>query len=90
MLGANGFTRINFSPDAPQSTGRRMGVRAEMIRCPQMSSIKYHEPSHRMLLTSREPDHSCGLYFFSPPLSSEDDYRPHWLLGESTLLFCFE
>lgn len=54
-----------------------------MIRCPQMSSIKYHKPSHKILLTSREPDHSCGLYFFSPPLSAPDDDRPHWLLGES-------
>lgn len=48
-----------------------------------MSSIKYHRPSHKILLTSREPDHSCGLYFFSPPLSAADDALPHWLLGES-------
>lgn len=36
-----------------------------------------------MLLTSREPDHSCGLYLFSPPLSAADEARPQWLLGES-------
>lgn len=55
----------------------------EMICCPQMSSIKYHWPSHKMLLTSRAPDHSCSLYFFSPPLSALDDGRPLWLLGET-------
>ena len=76
--------RISFSRTAPESTGRRQGLRAEMIRCPQMSSIRYHRPSHKILLTSREPDHSCGLYFFSPLLSEEHDYRPQWLLGEST------
>jgi hypothetical protein len=49
-----------------------------------MSSIKYHQPSHKILLTSREPDHSCGLYFFSPPTTSDEDERPHWLLGETS------
>ncbi|KAJ4153109.1 hypothetical protein LMH87_009614 [Akanthomyces muscarius] len=75
---------ISFSRTAPESTGRRQGLRAEMIRCPQMSSIRYHRPSHKILLTSREPDHSCGLYFFSPLLSEEHDYRPQWLLGETS------
>lgn len=52
-----------------------------------MSSISYHAPSHKIMLTSREPDASCGLYFFSPPLSDQSDLdRPHWLLGESTQL----
>lgn len=54
-----------------------------------MSSIRYHRPSHKILLTSREPDHSCGLYFFSPLLSEETDYRPQWLLGESMFFFSF-
>ena len=56
----------------------------EPVRCPQMSSIRYHAPSNKMLLTSREPDHTCGLYLFSPPLSEPGDGRPHWLLGEGT------
>lgn len=77
------FVSIRFSRDAPSSSGRSLSFRTEMIRCPQMSSIKYHRPSHRMMLTSREPDHSCGLYLFSPPLSGVDDERPQWLLGES-------
>ncbi|POR33326.1 Plasma membrane ATPase [Tolypocladium paradoxum] len=74
---------ITFDRDRPGTLERGPSLRTEMIRCPQMSSIKYHEPSHKMLLTSREPDHSCGLYFFSPPLSPADDARPHWLLGET-------
>ncbi|KAK7415593.1 hypothetical protein QQZ08_012290 [Neonectria magnoliae] len=75
---------IHFSRDAPSTSGRTLSFRTEMIRCPQMSSIKYHRPSHKMLLTSREPDRSCGMYFFSPPLSdSADPTRPHWLLGET-------
>ncbi|QUC17062.1 uncharacterized protein UV8b_01303 [Ustilaginoidea virens] len=60
-------------------------LRAEMIRCPQMSSIAYHEPTHRMLLTSREPEHSCGLYLFSPPTEGgAGGARGRWLLGEAT------
>ncbi|EQL00867.1 WD40 repeat-like-containing domain protein [Ophiocordyceps sinensis CO18] len=55
----------------------------EMISCPQMSSIKYHKPTHKILLTSRERHHSCGVYCFSPPLSAADDAQPHWLLGEA-------
>ncbi|GJN74134.1 hypothetical protein PLIIFM63780_008212 [Purpureocillium lilacinum] len=75
--------RITFDRDRPGTLERGPSFRTEMIRCPQMSSIKYHKPSHKILLTSREPDHSCGLYFFSPPLSPPDDPRPHWLLGET-------
>lgn len=55
-----------------------------------MSSIKYHQPSHKMLLTSREADFSCGLYVFSPPVSEVEDghgdgdgVRKRWLIGES-------
>ncbi|KAJ4261460.1 hypothetical protein NW762_006885 [Fusarium torreyae] len=75
---------IHFLREAPSSSGRALSFRTEMVRCPQMSSIKYHRPSHKILLTSREPDNSCGLYFFSPLLSDpEDQTRPHWLLGET-------
>ncbi|KYK61715.1 hypothetical protein DCS_02858 [Drechmeria coniospora] len=75
--------RITFDKARPGTLERGLSFRTEMIRCSQMSSIKYHKPSHKILLTSREPDRSCGLYFFSPPLSSADDGRPHWLLGET-------
>ncbi|GKU05671.1 myocyte-specific enhancer factor 2d [Fusarium langsethiae] len=75
---------IRFSQEDTRSSGRALLFRNEMVRCPQMSSIKYHRPSHKMLLTSREPDHSCGLYIFSPLLSDpEDATRPQWLLGET-------
>jgi WD40 repeat protein len=75
---------IHFSNQGLVTSGRTLSFRTEMIRCPQMSSISYHAPSHRIMLTSREPDHSCGLYFFSPLLSEpEDAGRPQWLLGET-------
>ncbi|KFA80481.1 hypothetical protein S40288_02103 [Stachybotrys chartarum IBT 40288] len=73
--------RIHFSADSEATMP--MDYTTEMIHCPEMSSIKYHQPSHKILLTSRQPDHSCGLYFFSPPLSSPDEDRPLWLLGET-------
>lgn len=76
--------RLTFGTDPVTLERRRTPqFRTEMIRCPQMSSIKYHEPSHKMLLTSREPDHSCGLYLFSPLVSEEPRTRGQWLLGES-------
>ncbi|EFZ02243.2 WD40 domain protein [Metarhizium robertsii] len=75
---------LTFGTDPVTLERRRTPqFRTEMIRCPQMSSIKYHEPSHKMLLTSREPDHSCGLYLFSPLVSEEPRTRGQWLLGES-------
>lgn len=78
--------RVHFSRDASTASGRALSFRTEMVRCPQVSSIKYHSPSHKILLTSREPDDSCGLYFFSPPLSGPEDLsKPNWLLGESML-----
>lgn len=78
--------RIHFSRDAPIASGRVLSFRTEMVRCPQVSSIKYHSPSRKILLTSREPDDSCGVYFFSPPLSDPEDLsKPNWQLGESML-----
>ncbi|KAF5625157.1 myocyte-specific enhancer factor 2d [Fusarium tjaetaba] len=77
---------IHFSREAPSSSGRTLSFRTEAVRCPQMSSIKYHQPSHTILLTSREPDNACGIYFFSPRLSNHRDPNcPKWLLGESIL-----
>ncbi|KAH6950486.1 hypothetical protein HG530_011113 [Fusarium avenaceum] len=74
---------IHYSREASNSS-RALSFHTERVRCPQLSSIQYHRPSHKMLLTSREPDHSCGIYFFSPLLSDpEDKTRPHWLLGET-------
>ncbi|KOS22595.1 hypothetical protein ESCO_001766 [Escovopsis weberi] len=56
---------------------------SEMVRCPQMSSVAYHEPSHQMLLTSRDPEQNCGLFMFSPPISTTIDDRRHWLIGQA-------
>ncbi|OAA34970.1 WD40/YVTN repeat-like-containing domain protein [Metarhizium rileyi] len=75
---------LSFGTDPVTRERRRVPqFRTEMIRCPQMSSIKYHAPTHKMLLTSREPDHSCGLYLFSPLVSEQDDTRGQWMLGET-------
>ncbi|PHH73006.1 hypothetical protein CDD80_4101 [Ophiocordyceps camponoti-rufipedis] len=64
-------------------------IRSEMIRCPEISSINYHKASHSVMITSRESDRGCGLYFFSPPLSEDDDgSQPYWLLGESNAYEC--
>ncbi|KAL6864406.1 hypothetical protein J3F83DRAFT_134088 [Trichoderma novae-zelandiae] len=38
------------------------------IHCSHTSSIKYHPPSHRMLLTSSEPHNGLSLVIFRPPL----------------------
>src|SRR5687767_15839470 len=75
--------RICFSRDSTYMRPLHTpSYRTEIVRCPQMSSIKYHAPTHKMLLTSRELDHSAGLYIFSPPLSEEGSGQPRWLLGE--------
>ena len=55
--------------------------REEIIMCPQMSSLKYHEPSHRILLTSRKPGPRVGVSFFSPQVSYGRDTEPEWLIG---------
>ncbi|RFU76265.1 plasma membrane atpase [Trichoderma arundinaceum] len=53
----------------------------EMIHCPQMSSIKYHKPSHKMLLTSRQPGQGLALCVFSPPIDTDSRGQRRWILG---------
>ncbi|RCI09955.1 hypothetical protein L249_8582 [Ophiocordyceps polyrhachis-furcata BCC 54312] len=53
---------------------RGLSFRNEMVRCPQISSIKYHEPSNNVMLTSRETNRGSGLFFFTPSLP--DDHYP--------------
>lgn len=57
--------------------------RMEALRCSQMSSMKYHKPSHKMLFTSREPGPRVGISCFSPLLSDPDNPRPAWLIGDA-------
>lgn len=80
---------ICFSTDRNYATGRSLAFRREAIQIPGLSSIKYHAPSHKMLLTSRDADRHCALVTFSPPLSDPSSDQPHWGLGNSTqnLLF---
>ncbi|KAL7950994.1 hypothetical protein V8C42DRAFT_308179 [Trichoderma barbatum] len=54
----------------------------EMVYCPQMSSIKYHQPTNMMLLTSQQPGEGLSLCVFSPPMETTPDLGVHWLLGE--------
>ncbi|KAH6608108.1 plasma membrane atpase [Trichoderma cornu-damae] len=55
----------------------------EMIHCPQMSSIKYHKPSHKVLLTSRAPGRGLAVCIFSPPMDTDARGGLHWMLGET-------
>ncbi|KAL7799844.1 hypothetical protein V8C37DRAFT_365680 [Trichoderma ceciliae] len=55
----------------------------EMIHCPQMSSIKYHQPSHKILLTSRAPGQGLAVCIFSPPIDTDTRGGRHWILGET-------
>lgn len=68
---------ISFDTHYLAEPRRRPIARHEMVQCPQMSSITYHKASHRMLVTSRVPDASCGMYFFSPPVNEGE-----WMLGD--------
>ncbi|OPB39737.1 hypothetical protein A0O28_0095840 [Trichoderma guizhouense] len=54
----------------------------EMIHCPQMSSIKYHQPTNKVLLTSKEPGRGLSLCVFTPPMDTTPDQELHWILGE--------
>ncbi|KAM0335196.1 hypothetical protein ACHAQA_000238 [Verticillium albo-atrum] len=53
----------------------------EPVDCSQVSSINYHKPSHRMIVTAREPSLDPGVYLFSPQLSSPQENKPTWELG---------
>lgn len=46
-----------------------------------MSSLKYHEPSHKMLVTSREPGPRVGISYFSPALEPVPESGPEWVIG---------
>ncbi|KAK3683596.1 hypothetical protein B0T22DRAFT_483437 [Podospora appendiculata] len=75
---------INYR-DAEANHGYvNFGAAYEAIHAPQLSSIKYHEPSHKILLTSRRPTRKAGIAFFSPRQSDFDDDTPPALrLGET-------
>lgn len=59
----------------------------EMIHCPQMSSIKYHQPTNKVLLTSKEPGRGLSLCVFTPPMDTTPDQELHWILGEGMFPF---
>ncbi|KAG6010995.1 hypothetical protein E4U21_000024 [Claviceps maximensis] len=79
-FGNNAFTGHPFS---------HAQLERERVVCPQMSYISYHEPSHKVLLTSRATDFSNGLCLFSPPVEEGQgqgqgkDSEQRWLLGRS-------
>ncbi|KAL7808860.1 hypothetical protein V8C26DRAFT_277839 [Trichoderma gracile] len=51
-----------------------------MVHCSQTSSIKYHAPSNRMLLTSSVPNAGGTLVLFRPPLDDVSSGR-NWSLN---------
>ncbi|ESA43640.1 hypothetical protein NCU01679 [Neurospora crassa OR74A] len=58
----------------------------ETISIPQLSSLRFHEPSGRMFLTSRMPTRTPSIAWFSPSQSEppiEEEERPTWQLGNS-------
>ncbi|KAK2594866.1 hypothetical protein QQS21_007418 [Conoideocrella luteorostrata] len=76
--------RVTFGPDPRTGEPSRIPqFRREMVRCPQMSSIEYHEPTHKVLLTSREASHSCGLFVFSPVVEAGGSGE-RWLIGHAS------
>ncbi|KAK7229086.1 hypothetical protein V2G26_001256 [Clonostachys chloroleuca] len=74
--------KLSFQEDVPLDSPRRPVRHIESTRCPQMSSITYHEASHRIILTSGQPGNLLGLHLFSPPRSRETEGA--WVLGEAT------
>jgi len=56
----------------------------EAMHMPQLSSLKYHAPSHRMLMTSRAPTRNIGISYFSPEPIDPDSNE-----GMLAVLFCF-
>ncbi|KAL7906857.1 hypothetical protein GGI35DRAFT_457054 [Trichoderma velutinum] len=54
----------------------------EMVYCPQMSSIKYHQPTNKVLLTSKQPGQGLSLCVFTPPMDTTPDLGLHWIMGE--------
>ncbi|OIW27573.1 hypothetical protein CONLIGDRAFT_440109 [Coniochaeta ligniaria NRRL 30616] len=62
---------------------RMQGNHYHQGRVPQISSLRYHQPSNTILMTSREPGSRGGLYSLSPTLSeSKDTSIPAWNLEQ--------
>lgn len=52
---------------------------------PQISDIKFHQPSNQVLITSRSPGQDVVMWTFSPKVAETEDTtntRPRWLLGQ--------
>lgn len=75
---------IDSLVNIPASQRDPSRLHLEMVHCPQMSSIKYHQPSHKLLFTSREPGHGLALITFSPTVATDHKGARHWLLANST------
>lgn len=60
----------------------------EQCRTPGISSIKYHEPLNRVIVTSESQDTSCSIYLFNPVQNPPDEAGPSWLLGQSKYMPC--
>ncbi|KAI5863418.1 hypothetical protein GGS23DRAFT_532475 [Durotheca rogersii] len=53
------------------------------LAVPQISDIKYHERSNRILVTSRAPSSEVSMWAFVPKTTGPNDPRPSWLIGRN-------
>ncbi|KAI1083834.1 hypothetical protein F5B20DRAFT_525569 [Whalleya microplaca] len=53
------------------------------LAVPQISDIKYHERSRKILVTSRSPSSEVSMWSFNPKVTKPHDPRPHWLIGHN-------
>ncbi|KAI0013305.1 hypothetical protein F4779DRAFT_445861 [Xylariaceae sp. FL0662B] len=53
------------------------------LAIPQISDIKYHERSNKILVASRSPSSEVSTWAFNPKVTRADDPRPHWLIGHN-------
>ncbi|VUC35122.1 unnamed protein product [Clonostachys rosea] len=75
--------KLSFQEDVALDSPRRPLRYMEATRCTQMSSITYHQASHRILLTSKDPGEPLGLNLFSPRRSRGAEGT--WMLGQCIL-----
>ncbi|RYP03564.1 hypothetical protein DL764_005065 [Monosporascus ibericus] len=75
--------RVVFSSEGLEFVIQRIAPYHELA-VPQISDIKYHQPSNQVLVTSRSPSQDVVIWAFTPKETDASDTRPRWLLGWST------
>ncbi|KAK3315280.1 hypothetical protein B0H66DRAFT_564947 [Apodospora peruviana] len=90
----NDRDEIDFREAAVKYRNTDFKPTAETTHTPQLSSLKYHAPSHKMLVTSRQPGHPAGIGIFTPRLQMPGDgddpsLLPLWRLGDDSSFTVF-